>query len=61
MIEESQSTFGLGGGAITKYTNGAFDEEIELERIVNPKEPIAYINEMRDRFEKKKKIFEREN
>lgn len=57
MIEESQSTFGLGGGAITKYTNGAFDEEIELERIVNPKEPIAYINEMRDRFEKKKKIF----
>lgn len=61
MIEESQSTFGLGGGAITKYTNGAFDEEIELERIVNPKEPIAYINEMRDRFEKKKKIFEKEN
>lgn len=61
MIEESQSTFGLGGGAITKYTNGAFDEEIELERIVNPKEPMAYIKEMRDRFEKKKKIFTKEN
>lgn len=61
MIEESQSTFGLGGGAITKYTNGAFDEEIELERIVNPKEPMAYIKEMQDRFEKKKEIFTKEN
>ena len=60
MIEESQSTFGLGGGAITKYTNGAFDDEIELERIVNPKEPIAYIKEMKERFEKKIKIFKRE-
>lgn len=58
MIEESQSTFGLGGGAITKYTNGAFDEEIELERIVNPKDPIVYIKEMKERFEKKRKLFD---
>lgn len=59
IIEESQSTFGLGGGAITKFTNGAFDEEIELERIVNPKEPLAYIKEMRDRFDKKVKLFKK--
>lgn len=60
MIEESQSTFGLGGGAITKYTNGAFDEDIELERIVNPKDPIVYIKEMRDRMDKKKYLFKME-
>ena len=59
IIEESQSTFGLGGGAITKFTNGAFDEEIKLERIVNPKEPLAYIKEMRDRFDKKVKLFKK--
>lgn len=57
MIEESQSTFGLGGGAITKYTNGLFDEDIDIKRVVNAKEPIAYIQNMRDRFEKKVELF----
>ena len=59
IIEEAQSTFGLGGGAITKYVFKNDLGEVEIERIVNPKDPIVYINEVKDRFEKKVKLFSR--
>ena len=59
IIEEAQSTFGLGGGAITKYVFKNDVGEVEIERIVNPKDPIVYINEVKDRFEKKVKLFSR--
>ncbi len=58
MIEENQSTFGLGGGAISKLiVRVEEDGRDNIDRIVNPKEPISYIKEMKDRFEKKKKLF----
>lgn len=58
MIEENQSTFGLGGGAISKLiVRVEEDGRDNIDRIVNPKEPISYINEMKDRFEKKKELF----
>ena len=56
MIEENQSTFGIGGGAISKVVIAEGNKD-NIERIVNPKEPIAYINEMRDRFNKKSEMF----
>ncbi len=57
MIEENQSTFGLGGGAISKLIVRVEDGRDNIDRIVNPKDPINYINEMKDRFEKKKELF----
>lgn len=56
MIEENQSTFGIGGGAISKVVVAEGTKD-NIERIVNPKEPIAYINEMKDRFYKKTEMF----
>ncbi len=58
MIEENQSTLGLGGGAITKLVikNDLIKEDIK--RIVNPKEPVAYIRQMRTRLIKKLELFE---
>jgi oxygen-independent coproporphyrinogen-3 oxidase len=56
MIEENQSTFGIGGGAISKVIIAEGNKD-NIERIVNPKEPIAYINEMKDRFNKKSEMF----
>jgi oxygen-independent coproporphyrinogen-3 oxidase len=57
IIEEAQSTFGLGGGAITKYVFKNDKGDVEIERIVNPKDPIVYINEVKDRFDKKVRLF----
>lgn len=57
MIEENQSTLGLGGGAITKKITRIDGERDEIVRIVNPKEPATYINEMRKRFEDKVELF----
>lgn len=60
MIEENQSTFGIGGGAISKRIQMVEDDNRDqIDRVVNPKEPIAYIKEMRNRLEKKIILFKR--
>jgi len=48
MIEESQNTIGIGGGAITKFFKNG-----ELIRIVNPKDPSVYVLEFEKRLEEK--------
>lgn len=60
MIEENQSTLGLGGGAITKFITSSEDndqDKDQIKRLVSPKEPIAYIREMEDRLVKKLDLF----
>ncbi|MGL4392510.1 MAG: coproporphyrinogen III oxidase [Fusobacteriaceae bacterium] len=59
MIEENQSTIGLGGGAITKkiIKGNSGEEREEIIRLVNPKDPATYIAEMKKRFEEKRKLF----
>lgn len=59
MIEENQSTMGLGGGAITKIVLEEGDGKDYIERIVNPKDPALYIREMKERMESKCKLFDR--
>ena len=59
MIEENQSTMGLGGGAITKIVIEESEGRDYIERIVNPKDPALYIREMKDRFESKCRLFDR--
>lgn len=57
MIEENQSTMGLGGGAITKIVIPENEYRDYIERYVNPKDPALYIKEMRERMEAKKNLF----
>lgn len=59
MIEENQSTMGLGGGAITKIVVEESEGRDYIERIVNPKDPALYIREMKERFESKYKLFDK--
>lgn len=55
MIEEYQDTIAMGGGAITKLIY-----KDKIERLVNPKDPIVYMNEFDERIEKKlKKLYEK--
>ncbi|WP_291259329.1 coproporphyrinogen III oxidase [Fusobacterium sp.] len=57
MIEENQSTMGLGGGAITKIVLPENEYRDYIERYVNPKDPALYIREMEERMEAKKQLF----
>ena len=57
MIEENQSTMGLGGGAITKIVVPETEYRDYIERYVNPKDPALYIREMKERMEAKKELF----
>lgn len=59
MIEENQSTMGLGGGAITKIVIEETEFRDYIERIINPKDPALYIKEMKERMESKYKLFKR--
>ncbi len=59
MIEENQSTMGLGGGAITKIVVEETEFRDYIERIINPKDPALYIKEMRERMESKYKLFKK--
>ena len=55
MIEENKTIIGIGAGAITKLI--WFDEEKKrdnIKRLVNPKDPLVWINELEDRLERKK-------
>lgn len=57
MIEENQSTMGLGGGAITKIVVPETEYRDYIERYVNPKDPALYIREMEERMGAKKELF----
>ena len=64
MIEENKTIIGIGAGAITKLI--WFDEEKKrdnIKRLVNPKDPLVWINELPVRLEEKKqalrKLFEK--
>lgn len=59
MIEENQSTMGLGGGAITKIVIEETEFRDYIERIINPKDPALYIKEMKKRMESKYKLFKK--
>jgi oxygen-independent coproporphyrinogen-3 oxidase len=59
MIEENQSTLGIGGGAITKKIKYIDEIKYDIIRVINPKEPATYIREMKDRFLGKIKIFQK--
>ncbi|MEG1519298.1 MAG: coproporphyrinogen III oxidase, partial [Cetobacterium sp.] len=58
MIEENQSTMGLGGGAISKTV--VYETEVldQITRLVNPKDPALYIREMIERNDTKMKLFD---
>lgn len=57
MIEENQQTMGLGGGAISKAIHKETEFVDQIERLVNPKDPALYINEMKIRHQKKIEFF----
>lgn len=59
MIEENQSTMGLGGGAITKIVIEETEFRDYIERIINPKDPALYIKEMKERMESKYKLLKK--
>ena len=55
MIEENKTIIGIGAGAITKLI--WFDEEKKrdnIKRLVNPKDPLVWINELPESLERKK-------
>ena len=55
MIEENKTIIGIGAGAITKLI--WFDKEKKrdnIKRLVNPKDPLVWINELQERLERKK-------
>ena len=58
MIEENQSTIGLGGGAISKKVEKISKTRLAIERFINPKDPYMYICEMKERVKQKNKLFE---
>ena len=53
MIEENKMIIGIGAGAITKliWNEGGKNN---IKRLVNPKDPLVWINELDDRLENKK-------
>lgn len=59
MIEENQSTIGLGGGAISKKVERIDNTRFLIERYINPKDPYMYICEMEERLEHKKRLFDK--
>ncbi len=59
MIEENQSTIGLGGGAITKKIVAESPVRDNIDRMVGPKEPATYVREMRERLKKKLDLFKK--
>ncbi|WP_372713617.1 coproporphyrinogen III oxidase [Ilyobacter sp.] len=59
MIEENQSTIGLGGGAITKKIVAESPVRDHIDRLVGPKEPATYVREMRERLKKKLDLFKK--
>ncbi len=54
MIEENKTVIGIGAGAMTKLVTGELGNE-KIERIINPKDPLMWIDELYPRLENKKK------
>lgn len=52
-IEENKTIIGIGAGAVTKLIMGESGNE-KIERLVNPKDPLMWIDELESRLEKKK-------
>lgn len=57
MIEENQSTIGLGGGAISKKVDKIDETRFSIVRQINPKDPYMYICELEERMEQKRELF----
>ena len=53
MIEENKTIIGIGAGSITKIIYNQENRAI-IERYINPKDPIVWINELDSRMEEKK-------
>ncbi len=55
MIEENKTIIGIGAGAITKLIwQDEMLKKDNIKRIVNPKDPLVWMNELDERLEKKK-------
>ena len=57
MIEENQSTIGLGGGAVSKKVEMIDETRFSIVRYINPKDPYMYICELKDRMKQKEELF----
>lgn len=66
MIEENKTIIGIGAGAITKLIwKGDKKGKDNIKRLINPKDPLVWINELKERLKNKKaeirRIFATEN
>ena len=66
MIEENKIIIGIGAGAITKLIwKDSKKNRDNIKRLVNPKDPLVWINELDERLENKKeeirKLYRKKN
>lgn len=55
MIEENKTIIGIGAGSITKLISYNYEKEKDdIERVVNPKDPLVYIMEIKERLQNKR-------
>ena len=55
MIEENKTVIGIGAGAITKLIHyNEKEKRNSIKRLVNPKDPLVWVNELPVRLEEKK-------
>ena len=55
MIEENKIIIGIGAGAITKLIwKDSKKNRDNIKRLVNPKDPLVWINELNERLKNKK-------
>ena len=52
-IEENKTIIGIGAGAVTKLITGNIRNRT-IERFINPKDPLMWIDELEERLKKKK-------
>ena len=52
-IEENKTIIGIGAGAVTKLITGDIRNRT-IERLINPKDPLMWIDELEERLKKKK-------
>lgn len=57
MIEENKTIVGIGAGSITKliYSEEGRDTNV-VKRVINPKDPLVWINELDERLHSKKNL-----
>jgi oxygen-independent coproporphyrinogen-3 oxidase len=51
-IEENKTIIGIGAGAVTKLITGDIKDR-KIERFINPKDPLMWIDELEERLDKK--------